>query len=224
VTLEQITPEHIPLLFEGLGLPQNNHLFDYVSGFPYINNAEELSNHIFGSLRDNPSLTIYAVKACPSHLGPPSAPGIHPHTSVLGIMGYRLDPKTGTIKHDDHVSSLVLQRTYAAMEAIYLLFCHLWEGQTMAYSRVWMVCNALNVQSRHHAERLGYLYEGTFRKDNITRHGTRRDTDCLSMLDEEWPPYKRAMQSWLLATNFDADGRQIKSLQDLRALQTRCSL
>lgn len=224
VTLERIVPAHIPLLFIGLGLPQNNHIFDWITGFPYVYAEDDLSDHIFGSLRDHPDLTIYAVKACPSCLGPPSPSDIHSHTSVLGIMGYRTHPRSRTIKFDDVVYSPVLQRTYASTEAHYLLLRHLFEAQTIAYCRVWLVSNTLNVKSRQHTERLGFKYEGTFRKDNITRWGTSRDSDCLSMLDEEWPLTKRVLERWLLATNFEADGRQIRSLQEVRTLQTSNSL
>lgn len=224
VTLERIIPQHIPLLFSGLGLPQNNHIFDLITGFPYVYTEDDLSNHIFGYLRDNPDLTIYAIKACQSHLGPPSPSDIHSHTSVLGIMGYRLHRPSRTIKLDDVVYSPVLQHSYAATEAHYLLIRHLFEAQTIAYCRVWMTSNSLNVKSRRHAERLGYKYEGTFRKDNVTRWGTSRDSDCWSLLDEEWPLTKRVLLKWLLPTNFEDDGRQIRSLQEVRTLETRCSL
>lgn len=224
VTLERITPAHIPLLFIGLGLPQNNHIVDLITGFPYVYSEDDLANHIFGSLRDNPDLTIYAMKACQSHLGPQSPSDPHSHTSVLGILGYRLHPPSRTIKLDDFVFSPVLQRTYASTEAHYLLLRHLFEEQTIAYRRVWLIHNTLNVNSRKNVERMGYKYEGTFRKDNITRWGTSRDSDCWSMLDEEWPLNKRVLQRWLLATNFEADGRQIRSLEEVRTPQARCSL
>ena len=224
MTLERIIPSHIPLLFIGLGLPQNNHIVDWITGFPYVYTEDDLSNHIFGYLRDNPDLTIYAIKACQFYLGPPSPSDLSSHTSVLGIMGYRLHRPSHTIKLDDLVFSPVLQRTYASTEAHYLLLRHLFEAQAIAYCRVWLTSNTLNVKSRQHTERMGYKYEGTFRKDNITRWGTSRDSDCLSMLDEEWPLTKRVLQRWLLATNFDAGGRQIRSLQEIRTLLTRSSL
>lgn len=76
--------------------------------------------------------------------------------------------------------------------------------------------NTRNVQSRRTTERMGYKYEGTLRKDNVTRWGTSRDSDCMSMLDDEWPVNKRVLQGWLLETNFDADGKQIRSLEEVR--------
>ncbi|KAL7940015.1 hypothetical protein V8C42DRAFT_53527 [Trichoderma barbatum] len=216
VTLERIKLSHIPLLFVGLGFPENNNIVDWIIGFPYIYTEEDLSNHIFGSLRAHPDLNIYAIKACKSHLGPPSTPGVYPHTDILGILGYRTHPPSRVIKLDDFVFSPVLQNTYATTEANYLLLRHLFEEQTMAYWRVWLVSNTNNTKSRRATERMGYKYEGTFRKDNITRWGGSRDSHCFSMLDQEWPLNKNILQKWLVATNFKADGTQIKSLEDIR--------
>ncbi|KAF2264423.1 acetyltransferase, GNAT family [Lojkania enalia] len=139
-------------------------------------------------------------------------------------MGYRFHPRSRTIKMDDWIFSPVLQRTYASTEAHYLLLRHLFEGQPIAYCRVSATCNSLNVKARQYHEQMGYKYEGTFRKDNIARWGTPRDSACSSMLDDEWPLNKSVLLTYLLATNFDADGKQIRSLQELRTLQTRCSL
>ncbi|KAF3480039.1 uncharacterized protein GIQ15_07015 [Arthroderma uncinatum] len=222
VTLESIVPAHIPLLFKSLGFPENNQMLDWINGFPYIYTEDDLSNHIFRYLRDHPDLTIYAIKACESHLGPPSPPNVHPHTDVLGICGYRLYPQSRTIRLDDLLFSPRLQRTYASTEASYLLLRHLFEEQPIAYSRVSVTSNSLNVQSRQYQERMGYKYEGTFRKDNITRWGTPRDTVCSSMLDDEWPSNKSALLAFLRTANFDSNGKQIRSLRELRTLQTEC--
>jgi hypothetical protein len=224
VTLERINPSHIPLLYAGIGFPENNKIIDWIIGFPHIHSENDLSNHIFGSLRDHPDLSIYAIKADKSHLGPPSPPGVHPHTNVLGILGYRLHPSSRVMKLDDFVYSPVLQNTYAATEANHLLLQHLFEKQTIAYYRLWMVSNTSNIKSRRAAERIGFKYEGTFRKDNVTRWGTRRDSDCLSILDDEWPLNKAVLEKWLLASNFEANGKQIKSLDDIRNLEIKSEI
>ncbi|KAG9240151.1 hypothetical protein BJ878DRAFT_468878 [Calycina marina] len=139
-------------------------------------------------------------------------------------MGYRCHQPSRTLELDDVIYSPVLQHTYAATEAHYLLLRHVFEAQTIAYSRVCLTSNTLNIKSRRHVERLGYTYEGTFCKDNVTRWGTSRDSDCSSMLDDEWPLTKRVFLRWLLPTNFGDDGRQVRSLQEVRTLETRCSL
>lgn len=46
--------------------------------------------------------------------------------------------------------------------------------------------------------------------------GRRRDTAWFSITDEEWPAVKKALEAWLGEDNFDKDGKQIKSLKDIR--------
>jgi hypothetical protein len=202
-------------LFENLGFPENNKMLDWINGFPYIYTEEGLSNHLLAYLLNNPDLTIFAIRACPSSLSPPFLSEVRVHTHVLGIMGFRLHPQSRVIKMDDFLFSPLLQRTYAATEAHYLLLRHLFEKQPVAYCRAAATRNALNIQAQQYHERLGYVYEGTLRKDNITRWGTPRDTACSSMLDDEWPANKRAFLKYLMPTNFDADGKQLKSLREL---------
>ncbi|KAL7918578.1 hypothetical protein ACQKWADRAFT_303676 [Trichoderma austrokoningii] len=219
VTLESLNPSHIPLLMTGIGFPENNKIVDWISGFPYIDSEEDLSNHLFGSLRAYPELNIFAIRACKPHLGLPSPPGVHPHEDALGILGYRINPQTRVIKLDDFIYSPVMQNTYAATEASYLLLCHMFEEQTIAYCRVWLVANTVNNKSRRAAERLGFVYEGTMRKENITRWGTSRDSLVMSMLDDEWLPNKEIIRKWLHVENFEADGRQIQSFDEIRKLE-----
>jgi RimJ/RimL family protein N-acetyltransferase len=224
VTIERLVPEHIPLLFQSLGFPENNKMLDMINGFPYIYSDEDLSNHLFSYLRQNPDLTIYTIRGSKSHLGPPTLSDVHSHEDALGIMGYRLSPKTRTIKMDDFVFSPSLQRTYASTEALYLLFRHLFEEQEIPYWRVQATRNALNIQAQKYHERVGFTYEGTFRKDNITRFGTPRDTACSSILDNEWPSIKSGFLAFLLPTNFDTDGKQIRSMPELRKKLTKSML
>ena len=47
--------------------------------------------------------------------------------------------------------------------------------------------------------------------------GRNRDTAWFSILDGEWPPVRAAFEAWLAPENFDSEGRQRKSLSDMRA-------
>jgi hypothetical protein len=69
----------------------------------------------------------------------------------------------------------------------------------------------LNEPSRKAALRYGYTFEGIFRQHMIVK-GKNRDTAWYSMLDGEWPARKLAFEQWLDEANFDAGGRQRKSL------------
>ena len=69
---------------------------------------------------------------------------------------------------------------------------------------------------RRAAERLGFRFEGIFRQA-IVYKGRNRDTAWYSILDNEWPALDAAFRAWLDPGNFDAAGRQRRSLTDLRA-------
>ncbi|VFI20472.1 acetyltransferase [Streptococcus pneumoniae] len=68
----------------------------------------------------------------------------------------------------------------------------------------------LNLPSRRAAERLSFIYEGTFRQ----AVGRTRDTDWLSMIDKDWPQVKDRLETWLRPENFDKNGQQYKSLRE----------
>ena len=47
--------------------------------------------------------------------------------------------------------------------------------------------------------------------------GRRRDTSWYSIIDDEWNGnVKKAFEAWLADENFDAQGQQIKKLEDFR--------
>ena len=85
----------------------------------------------------------------------------------------------------------------------------------LGYRRYEWKCNALNDASRSAAERLGFTFEGVFRQATISK-GRNRDTAWFSILDSEWPAAKAAFETWLAPDNFDAEGRQKKTLSACR--------
>ena len=104
-----------------------------------------------------------------------------------------------------------LKRTRLATEAQYLLARYVFEG--LEYRRYEWKCDALNQPSRYAAERLGFIYEGTFRQAVVYK-GRNRDTDWLAMIDKDWPAVKIRLEKWLSPDNFDENGQQIKALSD----------
>jgi RimJ/RimL family protein N-acetyltransferase len=105
----------------------------------------------------------------------------------------------------------VLQRSRVATEAMYLMAKHVFED--LGYRRYEWKCDALNIPSRRAAVRLGFSYEGLFRKHMIYK-GRSRDTAWYAMLDDDWPRLKAAYENWLADDNFDAEGRQRRSLSE----------
>ena len=137
---------------------------------------------------------------------------IVPQTSgkAEGYASYmRMEPAHGVIEVGNILMTPSLQRTTAATEAMYLMARHIFED--LGYRRYEWKCNANNAPSRRAALRYGFTFEGIFRQHMIIK-GRNRDTAWFSMLDTEWPARKAAFEAWLDPANFDADGRQLKSL------------
>lgn len=125
----------------------------------------------------------------------------------------RIEPKHRVIEVGGILFTHSLQRTRAATEAMYLMARHVFEE--LGYRRYEWKCNALNEPSRRAALRLGFTFEGIFRRHMIVK-GQNRDTAWFSMLDSEWPQRKQALERWLARENFDENGRQKSPLSSTR--------
>lgn len=131
-----------------------------------------------------------------------------------GFAAYlRINPADGVIEIGSIVFSPSLQRTTAATEAIYLMMDNVFE---LGYRRCEWKCDALNEPSRRAATRLGFTYEGTFRQATHYK-GRNRDTAWYSIIDREWPELADAFSRWLAAENFDADGKQRSTIEEMRS-------
>lgn len=126
----------------------------------------------------------------------------------------RIDPDNGVVEVGMVAFSPLLRRTRMATEAHFLLMRHVFD--TLAYRRYEWKCDSLNAPSRAAAERLGFRFEGIFRQAVVYK-GRSRDTAWLSILDAEWPPLRTAFAAWLAPANFDATGRQLRTLAGIRA-------
>ena len=132
----------------------------------------------------------------------------------LGMASYlRITPEHGCIEIGHIWLGAELQRTAAATEAMYLLARHAFEA--LGNRRLEWKCDAANARSRRAAERLGFTFEGVFRRHMVVK-GRNRDTAWFSMLDSESPRVRAGFERWLEPANFDADGRPRASLAALR--------
>jgi RimJ/RimL family protein N-acetyltransferase len=86
------------------------------------------------------------------------------------------------------------QRSRANTEAAYLLLRESFDE--LGYRRVEWKCDALNARSRAAALRLGFTFEGIFRRHMIVK-GRNRDTAWFAMLDVEWPSRKANLERWI---------------------------
>ncbi len=123
----------------------------------------------------------------------------------------RIDQNNRVIEVGAVTFSPELRGTRIGTEAQYLLARYVFEE--LNYRRYEWKCDALNLPSRRAAERLGFVYEGTFRQAVVYK-GRTRDTDWLAMIDKDWPQVKSRLEAWLSPENFYKDGRQHKSLRE----------
>ncbi|MBC7809791.1 MAG: GNAT family N-acetyltransferase [Burkholderiales bacterium] len=89
--------------------------------------------------------------------------------------------------------SPLVQRTAANTEATYLMLNHAFE---QGYRRLEWKCNAMNLRSRHSAERMGFKFEG-IQDAHMVVKGRNRDTAWFRILSDEWPAVKTHLEALL---------------------------
>ena len=129
-------------------------------------------------------------------------------TTLMSIV-----PEHGVIEIGHIWLSPALQRTRQATEALFLQARYAFDA--LGNRRLEWKCDAANGPSRRAAERFGFVFEGVFRQHRIVK-GRNRDTAWYSILDGEWPSRRAAFEAWLSPSNFDASGRQKRSLAEIR--------
>lgn len=126
----------------------------------------------------------------------------------------RIDPAYGVIEIGNIYWGPLIARKPAATEAQFLFMQYVFDG--LGYRRYEWKCNNLNEPSKRAAQRFGFSFEGVFRQHVVVK-GENRDTAWYSVIDKEWPSLRRAYQEWLDPANFDAEGRQKRRLEEIRA-------
>lgn len=87
------------------------------------------------------------------------------------------------------------QRTPANTEAKYLMLRHAFEA--LGCVRVELKTDALNQRSRNAILRIGAKQEGILRRHTLSQGGRMRDTVYFSILDDEWPAVRAALEAKL---------------------------
>jgi N-acetyltransferase len=101
------------------------------------------------------------------------------------------------------------QRTAVNTEAKYLMLRHAFE--TLGCVRVELRTDVGNEQSRAAIRRIGATEEGTLRKHAITSTGRVRDDVYYSILDDEWPAVKAALEARLERGQRPSENRASRS-------------
>lgn len=197
VRVEPVTGGHADALFEALCGPADDPLWTYrLTSRPGDRAA---LGEALERMAADPTLVTFAV-----------VPADGRAAGLASLM--RADPPNGTIEVGAILLGRALQRTTPATEAMWLLLRHLFDD--LGYRRCEWKCDSLNQPSRVAARRLGFSYEGRFRQA-VVYQGRNRDTDWFAMTDGDWARLAPAYDAWLDPVNFDADGRQRRSLSTL---------
>jgi RimJ/RimL family protein N-acetyltransferase len=224
ITLRPLTQSHTKDLFANLSGPSNDHLYKYLSSGPF-NDLESFTKQIQWFI-DAPDLYAFSIfSADKVHLSNqvPSPSGTDEKdngstagevTAVSIICLLNIVPSNRSIEIGHVMYAPTLQRTTAATAAYYLLMKLCFED--LHYLRVEWKCNDRNKPSERAALRLGFKYEGTFRKHMIIKR-RRRDSAWFSVLDEDWNEVVgKSLEAWLGEGNFDEKGGQKRKLEDVR--------
>jgi RimJ/RimL family protein N-acetyltransferase len=198
VVVEPLEPaKHAADLWDAVKGPENDGLWQYLFDGPYREAAAFEQAIARKSATADPMFFAIVDRATERAVG---------YASFMRIEAAHRSIEVGGILYTP-----LLQRTAGATEAMYLMARYAFDD--LGYRRYEWKCDALNEPSRRAALRLGFKYEGTFRQHMIVK-GRNRDTAWYSMLDSEWADRKAAFERWLDPSNFDENGRQIRTLGD----------
>jgi RimJ/RimL family protein N-acetyltransferase len=179
VRLEPLGPEHVPALLAHVCRPDDDALWTYRSVARPRTEAD-LEALVLAEA-EHPTTRTFAV--CPQ--------GLDAH-GLVSLM--RPDPASGVVEIGGVLHARSVQRTPVTTETAHLLLRHAFDD--LGYRRVEWKCDSLNEPSRVAARRLGFTYEGRFRRHLVVK-GRNRDTDWFAIVDRDWPAIRAAHESWL---------------------------
>ncbi|KAI9703945.1 MAG: hypothetical protein M1820_005727 [Bogoriella megaspora] len=200
VTLERLTQNHFPDLYEDVG--SHADLWTLWPGGPFSTRIE-FDDYLTRLLAYSSDLVTYAVFLLS---------GPNKGKAVGLALALSENRPTHRVAEIGLFYGPQLQRTRAGTEVVYLL-CNLLFG--LNHRRLQWKTNSLNVQSRKAAERYGFVYEGTLRQHEINK-GRNRDTSWYSIIDSEWPACRKVFETWLEDGNFDEQQQQVSRMEDIR--------
>jgi RimJ/RimL family protein N-acetyltransferase len=221
ITLRPLQISDGPALFHSLGGPENAALWKYIPSGPYPD-LESFAKAIAALCERTFFFPFVILCKNTSHI-PPQLRNQIPNEGVpVGVTCLMsIVPEHHRIEIGHVVYSSLLQRSPATTEASYLLMKLCFE---LGYERVEWKCNDRNVPSMKAAERLGFVFEGTFRRHLVVK-GKRRDTAWYSLVPAEWEGtgedgktgcVRGALEAWLGKENFGEDGGQKEKLEGIR--------
>jgi len=226
ITLRPLALSHAQDLYTNLCGPSNYNFYKYLPAGPF-HDIEAFTSHLKSMLDGSFYYPFSIFSSDPSHLSNqnPNATKTREEEGEKGegtpisiICLLNISPPNRSVEIGYVLFSSSLQRTTAGTAAVYLLmkFCF----EELHYQRVEWKCNDRNKPSERAALRLGFRFEGIFRKHMVVK-GRRRDSAWFSVIDDEWVlqgkgGVRRGLEGWLVGENFDEGGGQRRKLEEVR--------
>jgi RimJ/RimL family protein N-acetyltransferase len=208
VDLIPLNESHAEELYRDLGGVEHGQLYKYLPGGPFTD-IQSFTDFIKSTI-DNQSCVSFAIRSKDLAASEGGSPG-----PLVGTIIYlSIAPSNRSVEIGMVLFGQRLARTTAATEACYLMMKHAFED--LHNLRVEWKSNARNAASKRAALRLGFVFEGVFRKHMVVK-GRSRDSAYFSVTDDEWEAgVKDALEGWLQDDNFDAQKMQKMKLEDIR--------
>lgn len=179
VILEKLNKNHTNELY--LASNTDSHMFDQMSFGPFLTEKDFSDwTSLQYQMGDRHPFAVYS-KRLKKYVG---------SISITFIEENNAKAEVGCVWY-----STEAQRSEINRESVYLVLKYLFED--LKYVRVQWRCNDENLKSRLSAEKMGFVYEGTFRNYSIFK-GKVRNTIFLSITDYEWPKVKEKFINNLL--------------------------
>ncbi|MGI9158016.1 MAG: GNAT family N-acetyltransferase [Marmoricola sp.] len=192
--LEPLTEAHVDGLYDALCTGSPDTAWTYLTAGPFTDRGTFAA--YLDRLRAAPATIPLAI--------------VLPDDTPVGVATWlRVDHAMGTAEVGHITYAASLQRTTPATEAMSLMAGHAFD--VVGVRRYEWKCDCLNEPSMRAAGRLGFSFEGVFRKA-VHYKGRNRDTAWFAITDDEWPRVRAAFETWLDPANFDDDGRQVRPL------------
>jgi RimJ/RimL family protein N-acetyltransferase len=155
-------------------------LWRYLPKEPFV--GEQAMLAWLASIKDSPDPIFYTV----------SSVALKRKIGMIALMN--IVPEMGRAELGNIWYSPLVQKTKVNTEVTYLFLSHLFDK--FGYRRVEWKCDNQNEPSKRAALRMGFQYEGLFRKHMVVK-GKNRDTAWFSIVDTEWPVIRANFETYL---------------------------
>ena len=180
VKLESLdSKKHANDLFDSFINDQS--IFEYMNFGPFVNKADFvdwLTRIEF--LNDRLTYSVYSKR-------------LEKYVGMYSIIN--IDVSNGKAELGSIWYGMEAQKSEINTESTYILLMYLFEK--MNYRRIEWKCDNENIKSKNAALRLGFKFEGLFRKHMIIKN-KNRDTAWFSIIDDEWVGLKNKFNDILI--------------------------